>query len=246
MSVPAQPEPSPVEDLFGYDEKRANYLTHISWERRYVYVEVPKTGCTSIKKMLQLAELGYDVSSLPDNVHDRSKSPLAAPLGRPNRFRSAMENGRLYTFSVVRNPFTRALSGYLDKIIETPWERERRLPQLGFSVTDDVSFLDFLQRVSEQSNDDRDIHWAPQYHLLGSGRIEYDYIGRFETLRDEIVTIADRLGILIDPSLLLRTTAHATHADERLSEFMGPEETDLVRQIYAEDFEEFDYSTDWR
>jgi hypothetical protein len=233
-----------MEELYGFDARRANYLTHISWRYRYSYVEVPKTGCTSIKRMLQLAEVDYDVSRLAKNIHDRQHSPLASPMATPYRYESALDAHRLFVFSVVRNPFTRALSGYLDKIVETQWERERRLPQLGFSVSDDVSFFDFLKRVSEQQNHERDIHWAPQSYLLGGGGIHFDHIGRFENLREEIAVIADRIGILIEPSLMLRTTAHATNADSRLEDFLGEREADLILEIYAQDFARFEYDTD--
>jgi hypothetical protein len=233
-----------IAELFGYLADRANYLTHLSWDRGYVYVEVPKTGCTSVKRMLQLAEHGYDKSKLPKNIHDRAASPLARPREAPARFLEALRLKELFSFTFVRDPFSRALSGYLDKIVENHWEKERRLPPLGFEPDDDVSFIEFLKAVEAQPDEEKDIHWAPQHHLLAEGRIQFDFVGRFETLRDSLVQVADRIGIMIEPSMLLRTTAHATGAADRLGEFYGDEEMRLVREIYAADFANYGYSTD--
>jgi len=238
--------PDAISGLYGYPSERANYLTHISWERGYVYVEVPKTGCTSVKRMLQLPEYGYDIDQLPKNIHDRSISPLARPREAPARFLEALRLGELFAFTFVRNPFGRALSGYLDKIVQNPWEKKRRLPPLGFEADAEVSFIEFLNAVRSQPDEEKDIHWAPQHHLLAEGRITFDFVGRFETLRDGLLEVADRIGIMIDPALLLRTTAHVTGASDRLAEFYGDEETRCVAEMYAADFGAYGYSTDWR
>lgn len=224
-------------DYFPYRRARVDYLTHISPRHRCVFVEVPKAGCSVVKRVLQYCEVageGFDPSA---SVHDRSISPLAAPLkggfaldevfGTPSPY---------YRFSFVRNPYTRALSCYLEKIAGEQWLREKRLPDLGFDPQGEVSFVEFLRAVAEQPPADMDIHWAPQHFLLSLAQVRYDFLGRFENFHDDLRRMIHAVGLTVPEPLLQQGTAHATGAGGRLEEYYDAEALELVQQIYREDF----------
>ncbi len=229
-------------DFFPYRRTRVDYLTHISERHRCVFVEVPKAGCSVVKRVLQYCEVdgeGYDPSA---SVHDRSISPLAAPLkggfaldevfGTPSRY---------YRFSFVRNPYTRALSCYLEKIAGEQWLREMRLPDLGFDPHAEVSFVEFLRAVAAQPPADMDIHWAPQHFLLSLPQVRYDFLGRFESFHADLRRMIDTVGLTVPESLLQQRTAHTTGAGGRLGEYYDAEALELVQQVYREDFTTLGY-----
>src|ERR1700722_16343751 len=100
---------------------------HYSSRYRYLYVDTPKVACSTIKYTLQCAELGqqattrtnpiparYGYSSSLLDIHDRRKSPLRWP-GDAYELQEFVRTSR-FAFCFVRNPFSRTLSAYLDKI----------------------------------------------------------------------------------------------------------------------------------
>lgn len=223
------------------DEGRKNYLINFSKKYKYIYVEVPKTGCTTIKRALQLAEFDGDDSQLSKNIHDRRASPLLAPRQDPEAFASAWEDPEYVKFTFVRNPYTRTLSAYLDKIVINEWERERRLPALGFDSDSTVGFAEFLERIADQNPREMDIHWAPQHLLIGAGRNRYDRIFRFEAFREAATRVFAELGIDGVEGIVESLPHHATGAGDKLREHYGETEQQLVASIFSEDFERLGY-----
>lgn len=212
-----------------------------------MFVEVPKAGCSVVKRVLQYSEVGGEGIDPDASVHDRSLSPLAAPIsdgfdldelfGCPTPW---------FRFSFVRNPYSRALSCYLEKIAGEQWLRDIRLPGLGFDPSDDVSFAEFLRRVSVQEHRDMDIHWAPQHHLLSLRKVQYGFLGRFETFQADLRRLVDILGLDVPDELLERRTAHVTAAAQKLHDYYDDETLDLVQEIYRKDFDLLGYGRDLR
>jgi len=233
---------SELRRYFDYRPGRVNYLTHISEKNRCVFVEVPKAGCSVVKRVLQFSEVNGEGIDPAASVHDRALSPLAAPIsGRFDLGEVFGEPTPYFRFSFVRNPYSRALSCYLEKIVGEQWLRDLRLPDLGFAPDADVSFVEFLRRVSSQQPADMDIHWAPQSYLLSLGRVRYDFLGRFESFRPDLQRVIEHLALDVPAELLARRTSHVTGASERLDDYYDEESTSLVQQIYAGDFAALGY-----
>lgn len=220
---------------------KRNYLTHLSHRFRYVYVEVPKAGCTAVKKLLQLAEVDGDRSRVADNVHDRPTSPLLSPADPDADFERAWNDGTYFRFTFVRNPYTRVLSAYLDKLVTNEWERERRLPQLGFRKNARPTFTTFLERIIDQDPVDMDIHWTPQTQLLGLPDNTYDRVYRFEDFQPGLRRMLAATGIPVHDESVIEIPAHPTAANSRVAEHYGAREIDLVSQLYADDFRHLGY-----
>jgi hypothetical protein len=232
---------------FDYPRGRVNYLTHISRRHHAVFVEVPKAGCTVVKRVMQHSEHGGEPYDVPDSVHERSTSPLGAPIRDGFDLDEVFgDEGPYFRFAFVRNPFSRALSCYLEKIDGEQWLRDMRLPMLGFEPDEKVTFLDFLHRVAEQEPADMDIHWAPQAHLLSLEKVRYGFLGRFESFHDDLVSVIDRLGMSAPEELLSKRTAHTTNARDKIAEYYDDESVELVQRIYSRDFEQLGYGFDPR
>jgi hypothetical protein len=231
-----------LERFFRYPATTVNYLVNISDRFRFCYVNNPKCASTGILRALQMAEAGGNFSRLPEFVHDRTKSPL---LSFENSTRSPDDVMREFVvFTYVRNPYTRALSAYIDKIEQEAPERVRLLPTLGFAPESRPSFLEFLLAVQKQRDDWRDIHWTTQSRLLQANNISYSYIGRFESFATSFPSLLERLGIdrkYFDSKYL---PTHVTRANDRVGDYIGPKERDLIASIYYADFSTFAYGLD--
>ncbi len=217
--------------------EQINYLSHHSRARRYIYIEVPKVACTTIKRVLQDGEPGA-LHPAARNVHDRDISALARPGEDAAWYLAALGATDIFTFAFVRNPYTRALSCYLDKFVDNPSERARLAPELGLP-DETPDFRTYLAAIHAQSPDAWEIHWASQTALLRPDRIAYDYLGRFENFADHFTQVCRTIGVPADG--VAKGTAHATGAGRRIRDYFGAEEIALVRAIYADDFQTFGY-----
>ena len=236
-----------IKHYFDYPRGQVNYLTHISRRHSAVYVEVPKAGCTVVKRVMQHSEHGGAHYEEPVSVHERATSPLGAPVR--DGFDPDVVFGPdspYFRFGFVRNPFTRALSCYLEKIAGEQWLRDKRLPLLGFEPHEHVSFVQFLTRVADQDVAVMDIHWAPQSALLSLHRVEYGFLGRFESFRRDLRCVIDHLQMDVPDHMISTVTTHTTNARDKVRHHYDDTAVRLVRSIYRDDFARLGYGTEPR
>lgn len=227
------------------------YSIYISERYHYVYIDNPKTGCSSLKSALVELELAGTKSALDcydvNVVHDRAHSPLkrltdmhwSAPLT------ALMKEGyRFITF--VRNPYTRLLSCYRSKILGNKPQKGRILLQLGIAPEEldrSVSFEEFVRVVVGQSDWDMDPHWRVQSTHILFGIVPYSFIGRFERYQADFEALFSHLGI---PSTSVPTMRHLNRTKEGQKEDCYPYYTETLRSLvhdrYKEDFSHFGYS----
>ncbi|WP_168732940.1 sulfotransferase family protein [Aliigemmobacter aestuarii] len=223
-----------------------NYTVSIDDVRRIAYFETPKVACTSIKKYMMDRYVGGEMV-LPSKgaVHDRSLSPLRQLSTLEDEDAKAVLGAGYRRFTFCRNPYTRVLSAYLDKLVTNEWERKRHLPIFGFEPGARPTFLEFLERLSGIEDRMRDIHYMTQRRLTGGvGGLQMDYIGRFERFGEDFQTFKRRF---YDDSSTEDYQSfgkhHASDAGSKIDSHYGPAEIALVQSIYAADFTQFGYGT---
>ena len=232
----------------GFDFPRVNYLTHIDNVRKIAYIETPKVACTSIKKFMmdQYVEGTFELRR-PGMVHDRRRSPLKQFKNlRPRDAVSILVGPEYRRFSFVRNPYSRILSGYLDKLVTNEYERARHLPMMGFEPGSQPTLLEFLDRLKGTEDAARDIHFSSQASLLMVEHVEYDFIGRFESFETDFLQLQASYFNVTRPNQSYESFGkhHASNANDKLARYYGPREVALVQEIFKRDFELFGYSED--
>lgn len=240
-TTPPRPDDSPAAALFDQPAALTHYICHWSIQRSFIYVETPKVACTTIKRVLQAAELGPDrQADTPEDVHAFGHSPLLSPASDQQGFVTAMQDENVFRFGFVRNPYARALSCWLDKMVQNAFERRRLAPLLALDPTEPPSFASFLEAVAAQDAPDRDPHWATQTYLLRPNRHRYNFLGRFETFRADFLKVCGHLSIE-EYAGDLPDTWHATDATAKVRTHVGLLEGALIRRIYEDDFRNFGY-----
>ena len=143
------------------------------------------------------------------------------------------EFDQLFRFTFVRNPFSRTLSAYLDKV-------ERRAKRNGI----ETSYLSFLQEL-DKGKLHTNGHWTPQSDLLLIPFNQFDFIGKVESLESDLHQVTYQLqkvpGTNADITSVL---SNATHANKKLADYYDEKSVELVRKLYRQDFELFDYPQD--
>jgi hypothetical protein len=221
------------------------YQLNISDKYRYVYVDNPKTGCSTLKSMLVELETrgsGLSVDYMDWRIFHSDKSPLKAynPFSLARTLTTLKKSGYFF-FTFVRNPYTRLLSCYINKFKDPNYEfTERFYKNFGFLPQ---SFDEFISFISKQSIYDMNPHWRPQYAHIHVESINYDFIGRFENYSKAYVSLFESLNI---PSDQIPEFRHLNKSakSESLHAIYNESNVKLVRDIYKKDFEYFNYPID--
>lgn len=229
-----------------------NYTIYVSPRYKYAYAFTPKAGCTTLKRILTDAEFGEEQPYVEqEDVHYREFLPFLKMMqvGDPKVFLARPD---IFTFCFVRNPYTRLLSAYLDKIVGKKGQHQAVLQALGQSDHPDyeISFAEFVKVVCAQSIEEQDQHWRVQYYMTYQAGIRYDFVGRFERLNEDIEKVLGQLGLEKYFTAALRGSKqqkaygqqHATGADQKISQYYTPQLQTMVYQKFEIDFEYFRYS----
>lgn len=236
-----------------FQKQAANYVwqvsiddfvhsTYCSFNKNYFYGSSPKTGCSTIKKVLIQAELGRRVDfEHSEYIHYREFNPFLK-IWQVGNLEAYFKRDDIFKFCFVRNPYTRLLSCYLDKIKRSKHQSRQPKIQFGWQPDDErvLTFPEFVDLVIAQPVMFMDQHWRTQYYQTFQTNIEYDFIGRFENFEEEFLSVLEKLGVDSHEYYDVET-GHATQADQKLQDYYTPELAEKVYQKYQVDFEYFGY-----
>jgi hypothetical protein len=154
---------------------------------RSVYSFIPKNACSTMRLALAIENGCIPDASHIGWIHDNN-STFSADL-----------EGLLtaeYTFVILRSPFTRLASTYLDKITGR-WPDMWNLLAMGGYATDpdSLSFRKFVETICRPGVFRSNIHWRPQVDFLVYE--EYDDYISYENFAFEKARIEERAGIHI-------------------------------------------------
>ena len=231
-----------LSEKLGIPFPRLNYLVTPHFESRSAYFEVPKTGCTAVKFLLLLEKDSNNYDLEATQIHNETQKQLPRLRYQEPGIVDEILFGDFQRFAFVRDPKTRVLSAYLDKIMNNSWERNRLLPGLGLTNNKIISFAEFIDRIASLEDNKRDIHFASQSRLIGVPFIKFDYIGKFETFSEDFEYLKNNLLKAKTPiNFSKKTKHHSTNVNARYSEFYTKELEHKVSVIYHEDFLNFGY-----
>lgn len=230
--------------------RSVNLHTHISLVNRYVYVEVPKAGCGTMKATLGGLEAARNNPGMVQRFQHAPHNRLAAtPFVRPfqlpdDLLEHVLTSSDYRRFTVVREPAARALSGFLEKVGQGLKQSEPIVEALreltGVDVpAADVTLDQFLHVIAGMPSRKQDPHWRRQADHIGLGIVDYDAVIHLE----ELDFSWDRIGELTrTPSLQGEFFCrNSTGARTRMADYYTPALLDLVGEIYARDYTDLGY-----
>ncbi len=193
--------------------------------KSFLFIEVPKTGTTSILKTLGK---GYDrtrVSPIKKlfGVVGKSKRHLTAHEIKesiPHEFET------MPTLAFIRNPWARMVSEYT-------WRCNR------VGVFRNMTFEDFIKGVKAHSFNkrfrrcqDSRRHLIPQVRFIKdlNGKLIVNYVGKQETLQDDLNRFCDNIG---RPRVTIPNKNRTNH--KHYSFYYTEETIEIVRQFYYDD-----------
>ncbi|XP_032373003.1 carbohydrate sulfotransferase 8 [Etheostoma spectabile] len=176
-----------------------HHVKNLFVEDKYklLYCQVPKAGCSNWKRTLMvLAGMAPNAQSIKhDTVHDGNH------LRELRTFDHKGIMHRLETYTkvmFVREPLERIVSAYRDKF-ENPNDyyhnlfgkpiisKYRANPSVeALKTGNGVTFKEFVQYLLDVHRPvGMDIHWEQAHQLCNPCLIDYDFIGKFESMEEE-------------------------------------------------------------
>ena len=105
-----------------------------------------------------------------------------------------------------------------------------------------MPFAEFVEAVSEIPDEEADPHFCSQYPTVcdPEGRIMADFVGRFESLREDFAVVSQKIGA---PALELPHRLKSWSRESRpYTAFYDERLRKLVAERYERDIETFGYS----
>ncbi|MDR6263815.1 MULTISPECIES: sulfotransferase family 2 domain-containing protein [Rhodobacterales] len=156
--------------------------------RNFVYMKNHKAACTTVIATLMahlLAEMGDSRDISMQNVHMPPMDVIHAgkrALKLP-RALEALQSSDVLRFTVVRDPVSRTVSAWADKVAGTGAKKHKLMEILGQPADEDLSLSAFLDLLAQDPVAlDVDRHWRPQSKEISWGLVNYDVVGTTDDL----------------------------------------------------------------
>jgi hypothetical protein len=202
----------------------------ISFQKRFLFVHIPKTAGNSIQSALrdysedELVALRSEQDGI-ERFGLRNPKYKIKKHSKLTEYRAALGEGRfaeLYKFACVRNPWDRMVSYYFTPTQNTVAWDPKKFRKV---IVKALPVADYL-RLNERDNDPFE---------------NVNYIMRFENLVDDFRTVCRALGI--SPTTLPQ---YNRSNREHYSRYYSDELRELVRARFAAEIERFGYTFERR
>lgn len=199
---------------------------------------IKKSGNTTISAFL---------TDISNNFAKETDKGFKKTLTKPrNLSPKELQNlSSLYSLVVVRDPFSRALSAFLQKV--APGTAQQYSFCAGFGNATAQGFMDFLIFL-DKGGLYKDRHFWPQTDLLYQPLDHFNHVARLETLVADMRTFLTAIGQdpehaerLARPHKVEAGTSKITAASSKLEQYYTEPAVALVRKLYARDFELLGY-----
>jgi hypothetical protein len=243
----------------------------VSEQHKLFYIPVAKCACTSLKSMMvELAGVTHYERAISLGVHrvtDHFNTGAQLKDQSMEKAREMLASEQYLKFAVVREPFERLVSAYLEKFVYNR-ENTRNLQHTRPVISEvqdtadidlrrGISFDEFISTILRQDSWDLDPHWRPQYlYMLGVPHISkvfrMEELDKLEAYLLQERGIQVKLGHKNETSKSIELLADAaTLSAEQLEaagaispdSFLSSRYLDEVRDYYQEDFELYQHAS---
>lgn len=216
----------------------------VGFSARVVYIAIPKSANSYMRRWINSVEarewMGLEVDIDPQRTYEPDATFCHTVAQLPGGSRLQLSKPSFRYLTVVRHPFDRALSAYLDKSrgsVDSPINS--KLSRQAWR-----SFPSFVEQLGKHDHVYRDGHWAPQAWLLKPVMGDLDRILQAEDLDRSLVEL--QMDWNLPPVKVRRDTpSHRTNAAQRQTEYFNEEVIQTLSELYAADLKLLGYESFW-
>jgi tetratricopeptide (TPR) repeat protein len=213
-------------------------------EHQIIYIPIAKNACTMFTSMI------VEHSNASKMYHDSGQTIYRYSRRHDTQFGlqdfSCFSDSKYFKFAILRNPFYRLISGYLDKLVKysklEPCAQEiirevQHFWGIKYSLKQSITFRQFLIYLANTEDHFLDKHWRSQHTFLGIDLFELDYLGQFEKLESTISFLENKFNYKITTDVK-QTNNYGEHITKYIKYSPGekfcdtyPSELKLLKQI---------------
>ena len=231
--------------------KRLRYSTFISVPKRYMYFEVPKAACTKMKELLWTLENAPPIELLVGNIetrrdmfiHARKNVPLPSLVDLDEKTqRQVLESPDFLRMTFVRNPYTRLISAWRNKVMlcepgceQVYLQIKGDLPALHEKSL--ISFDQFVEYVATCCDlRTCNPHWRRQSDHIFFSALNFSFVGKIEDMAEGLRRFERHLGL---SQALVSNSRNVSRGPD--GDVYNRSLADKVYSLYQADFETLSY-----
>ena len=221
----------------------------ISRKYKFIFISIPKTGTTSVESSLQhLKTIPLSKEILPHSSERRfgpERKLILKHITLKELKKHCIDSlDNYFSFTFVRNPWERELSGYFYRIKMVKYWKQSAIKKSSEwydvykkyvnTLSGCDTFSDWVAYEAYRCKRLKKPKWNSSTQL--SWAKDVSFIGKFENLQEDFNTICDKIGI---PRQKLPHKNKSQH--KHYTEYYDDETRQIVAEKYAKDIEYFGY-----
>lgn len=213
-SVPALIRSQESRGILGradrFDVDLAARFSLLNREKKIMLTFAPKAGCSMLKNCFVFnapfyAEFKRSGLTVHDFCHVVSRRQEAA-------LRKAFDAPDIFRYAVVRDPLSRIVSAYIQKLIVGPArgrspgalatflniaiKRGQELAGVAHDPDRSISFAEFVGYLAQAPNHELDVHFLPQSVIFGRDPAHYSAMVVLERVDELLEMLNSRFGVV--------------------------------------------------
>ena len=208
----------------------------ISDQKKFIFVHITKTAGTSIRAALEPYAIDAPTSKwhsflrrfdLPKDYR-QFKFPRHAFLSAADKKLPTDLYQSYFKFAVVRNPWDRLVSSYHSDF----GLKKERNPDRKYK--EPIGFYEYLQKQRKRKN------FQLERITNLEGKVDLDFMLRFEQLSSDVKILADKLGVDIE----LPHRNHSLREKKSYQDYYDAQSREFVAEHWRSEIELLDYQFD--
>ena len=229
----------PIKNNVIYGDSDYDPVEYLVFEdRQLVLLVISKVACTSIKATIGKSYgIDYQSSSGLDIHHNKNWKRFFGKL--PDKY------GDFKTAAFVRNPFSRLVSCYIDRVLYNKDHEDFKkyyFANYPYMIPENCSFPEFVDIVSQIPDSKADRHFKSQFHTISKINRPLDFLGKFENLKVDWREFAEMFDFDVELERLNPGNREAKDVEKDFRKYFDEECFLLTRDRYAADIEDFSFS----
>lgn len=205
-------------------------------ELKSLYIHIPKTAGTSMEAVYWIGK-GFNKHEGIDYFYEQSKN---APDGE-------LDLDKFYKWTFVRNPYDRFMSGVINHVLKGRFidlgQGKRDQDTIKGEITKFIlkhgAGYNYPRHAAQSRDTDFDrfgVLKQQNRYVTVDGKNVMDFVGKFESLQDDLNRVADHLG---QPHPKLKHLVRGYKID--YDSLYTDETRKIIGNYFIKDFEMFDY-----